>query len=68
MKNILFILMLFLFSSCSAGDKQTDSEALSHISPPTSSIAYTEVMNLTQEFDNSDGLYNYILDINNDTI
>ena len=68
MKNILFILMLFLFSSCSAVDKQTDSEALPHISPPTDSIAYTQVMNLTQEFDNSDGTYNYILDINNDTV
>lgn len=68
MKSILFILMVFLFSSCSAGDKQTDSEALPHISPPTSSIAYTQVMNLTQEFDNSDGIYNYILNINNDTV
>lgn len=68
MKNILFILMLFLFSSCGATDKQTDSEALPHISPTTDSIAYTQVLNLTQEFDSGDGIYNYILDINNDTV
>lgn len=68
MKNILFILILLLFSSCGAGDKQTDSEALPHISPPTDSVSYTEVMNLTQEFDSGDGIYNYILNINNGTV